>query len=924
MRPTCVGQMKIAAPVGGEDRERAEESLSEIDVIAPIKILQQILKTPHSKSRVSIAVQRSGYTVVLNPGPGVQESEKLIGKRKNVLGVSFQNYAEASLGLSPVRQQVSTLSWLKAWLDNVMASVPELAICNHLNGVVQGYELLPDGISGVVDPNVVQQNCLAVLRFLQSNCKEDPGVYWLYKAAGEDVIQLFDLSTISKNHSSSASSFPLVVRACAHEQFARFILNNEEEFDLTAEANNVQRKFKVADLEEESLDRVMNSTSGSSHGIGPDRAPLTTAISVSLQRAAVHHVIQAIKSLMVTRQLISSEEEVEWLPTSSLDRKLWSLVMLLGESYLSLGEAYLEDGQLPQALNIVELACSIFGSMPYKFEERLFASALYTSFSRLTTFKTPGLSTTQGELVNEPVLSTTQEFTSFREVSSVRIFWATVWLIVGEIHVSLFENKLKKKYIPEGSEVAKKEEMPSEIVEEVEKLKKKLTAHSKKCNLCLLVNCTCGSQSKKSRGRGKPGSSGIFKFLTTSRKDDPESHLLAALECYQQTQRALFPSDGKDLQSLSKKKALVWNEIGQYLNDIKKYAEAEKAMTNSIEGFKEIGEYEGVICTIVNLGFIRQEQAGEKKSTLAQLQEQLVQEQLATRIGLTRGKDKGIRQRTAEKAYKEALEATTLDYVTSLGYFLTAERELGLSTEKGIPISEEMRTQVYIQLGHAYRILGVHLEAAGTTAVAPHVLESNSYSSYDSSPGRLSDISAFRGARDSFKILGEVGKALYASTSKELASCHHKYCLEFLESMDIEKAKEHALLADENYQRSVDGVGPENNPAEFLEILFEDSDMSFQFKEQSNFFQMLELDLSRFLEGRHISKEDEKELKEELLLKFWARLRNTLRILLTEYSKSSAGGANKSGTLKEMYSASLKATSLSDLNGMHALWTARS
>ncbi|EOA36808.1 hypothetical protein CARUB_v100083370mg, partial [Capsella rubella] len=485
MRPTCVGQMKIAAPVGGENRERAgdltEESLSKIDVIAPIKILQQILKTPHSKSRVSIAVQRAGHTIVLNPGPGVEESEKLIGKRKNVLGVSFQNYAEASLGLSPVSQQVSTLSWLKAWLDNVMASVPELAICNHLNGVVQGYELLPDGISGEVDPNVVQQNCLAVLRFLQSNCKEDPSVYWLYKAAGEDVIQLFDLSTFSKNHSSSASSFPLVVRACAHEQFARYILNNEEEFDLTAEANNVQRKFKVADLEEESLDRVMNSVSGSSLDIGPDHAPLTTAISVSLQRAAVHHVIQAIKSLMGTQQLISSEEEVEWLPTSSLDRKLWSLVMLLGESYLSLGEAYKEDGQLPQALNIVELACSIFGSMPYKFEERLFASALYTSFSRLIKF---------GELVNF------QQRKGSWEVSSVRIFWATVWLIVGEIH------------------------------------------------------------SKKSWGKGKPGSGGIFKFLTTSRKDDPESHLLAALECYQQTQRALFPSDGKDLQSLSKKKAL--------------------------------------------------------------------------------------------------------------------------------------------------------------------------------------------------------------------------------------------------------------------------------------------------------------------------------------------------------------------------------
>jgi hypothetical protein len=82
------------------------------------------------------------------------------------------------------------LNWLEAWLDNVMTSVPELAICYHQNGVVQGYELLKNDdiflLKGVSDdgtpafhPQVVQQNGLAVLRFLQDNCKQDPGAYWI-------------------------------------------------------------------------------------------------------------------------------------------------------------------------------------------------------------------------------------------------------------------------------------------------------------------------------------------------------------------------------------------------------------------------------------------------------------------------------------------------------------------------------------------------------------------------------------------------------------------------------------------------------------------------------------------------------------------------------------------------------------------------
>ena len=71
-----------------------------------------------------------------------------------------------------------------------MASVPELAVCYHRGGVVQGYELLKTddiflqkGLAGDGSPNfspgLVQKNASSVLRFLRENCTRDPGTYWV-------------------------------------------------------------------------------------------------------------------------------------------------------------------------------------------------------------------------------------------------------------------------------------------------------------------------------------------------------------------------------------------------------------------------------------------------------------------------------------------------------------------------------------------------------------------------------------------------------------------------------------------------------------------------------------------------------------------------------------------------------------------------
>lgn len=616
----------------------------------------------------------------------------LIGS--DLLLFSNEKYIAVSLHLWDITRQVTPLTWLEAWLDNVMASVPELAICYHENGVVQGYELLKTNdiflLKGVSDdgtpafhPYVVQQNGLSVLRFLQENCKQDPGAYWLYKGAGEDGIQLFDLSLIPKNHSpsdfdDSSNSLPsmlyrgrcdslfsfgtllyriahrlslsmnpsnkvkcarffkkcldfldepdhLVVRAFAHEQFARLILNYDEDLDLTLDSLPLGCEVEVVDAEEEESLDFLSSLSetgkyeGSSSLVGEDKlgegnphhqnllpeasssitseayvssprmislrdpqgieppvaaensqneesfavcnvAPTashvvqTVADPISSKLAAIHHVSQAIKSLRWMRQLQSSEPKMvdhigavhdslpspinisvcacgdidcievcdlrEWLPKSKLDHRLWKLVLLLGESYLALGQAYKEDGQLHQALKVVELACLVYGSMPQELEETRFISSMV------------GTPLLQNKLNDKDVKlrSFNQDLKevdlhcddiSLDHYSSTYLFWAKTWTLVGDVYVefhSIYGRQASEK--AENNFSTRELKISSEVVKEVNRLKKKL-GKFKNCNACSLVNCSCQSDRANS---GSSASSSRRESIVYSRKHNKKMH----------------------------------------------------------------------------------------------------------------------------------------------------------------------------------------------------------------------------------------------------------------------------------------------------------------------------------------------------------------------------------------------------------------
>ena len=118
---------------------------------------------------------------------------------------------------------------LDAYLDNIMANVPQLALILREHGYVQNIKLMrtedipslmmhPSTLgsfemntesssatatihpppSEVFSPDIVEMNAAMLLQFLKSNCTSENSTFLVHRAAGETNIQLFDISSISQ------------------------------------------------------------------------------------------------------------------------------------------------------------------------------------------------------------------------------------------------------------------------------------------------------------------------------------------------------------------------------------------------------------------------------------------------------------------------------------------------------------------------------------------------------------------------------------------------------------------------------------------------------------------------------------------------------------------------------------------------------
>ena len=128
-----------------------------------------------------------------------EDIHMLLGNNMPIFGGG--EYPAISLKLRDMKEPINVLTGIDCWLDNLICNVPELAMCWHLDGFVQGYELfkteeIPNLTGCKFDPIVIKDLASNMLKFLQARCVKEGHTYWLYRAKGDDIVKLYDLSSI--------------------------------------------------------------------------------------------------------------------------------------------------------------------------------------------------------------------------------------------------------------------------------------------------------------------------------------------------------------------------------------------------------------------------------------------------------------------------------------------------------------------------------------------------------------------------------------------------------------------------------------------------------------------------------------------------------------------------------------------------------
>lgn len=128
-----------------------------------------------------------------------EDIRMLIGSDMQIFG--NQTRPCISLRLKDMKEPINVLTGIDYWLDNLMCNVPEIFMCYHLNGIVQKYELiktedLPNMENSKFSPKVIRNISQNILSFLKQNATKAGHTYWLFKAKNDDVVKLYDLTTL--------------------------------------------------------------------------------------------------------------------------------------------------------------------------------------------------------------------------------------------------------------------------------------------------------------------------------------------------------------------------------------------------------------------------------------------------------------------------------------------------------------------------------------------------------------------------------------------------------------------------------------------------------------------------------------------------------------------------------------------------------
>eukprot|EP00980_Cylindrotheca_fusiformis_P010514 scaffold2331_cov126-Cylindrotheca_fusiformis.AAC.4 len=195
----------VLHPQKHEEKENDETTTDSSSLFSPKSLEQVTLQTCIVPSSTPLGGLLDGPSSTMNSATKTSAGEP-------------SSESASSLSSSPV------CVVLDAYLDNIMANVPQLALCLQEKGLMRSVKLMqteeipsmmlhpstldtsnPVGIVGPGDTEdlfstqIMEMNASALLRFLKANCTRNNATYLLRREPGEgpNNIQLYDISSIS-------------------------------------------------------------------------------------------------------------------------------------------------------------------------------------------------------------------------------------------------------------------------------------------------------------------------------------------------------------------------------------------------------------------------------------------------------------------------------------------------------------------------------------------------------------------------------------------------------------------------------------------------------------------------------------------------------------------------------------------------------
>ncbi|KAK2586143.1 hypothetical protein KPH14_001413 [Odynerus spinipes] len=178
----------------------------------PVKPLEPCLPEPTQEEKVPDP--NYNHNFARNVVWTFENIQMLIGTDMPIFG--GQTHPCISLRLRDMSKPINVLTGIDYWLDNLMCNVPEVVMCYHLHGIVQKYELiktedLPNLDDSKFSPKVIRDVAQNILSFLKNNATKAGHTYWLFKGKDDDVVKLYDLTSLCSDVSDEKGQNPFTV-----------------------------------------------------------------------------------------------------------------------------------------------------------------------------------------------------------------------------------------------------------------------------------------------------------------------------------------------------------------------------------------------------------------------------------------------------------------------------------------------------------------------------------------------------------------------------------------------------------------------------------------------------------------------------------------------------------------------------------------